>query len=578
MALWGVLRVRENMKSRMDTGISRREALLGLGGGGFTLLGGCATTERAADIDAAFSWGVASGDPAQTSVVIWTRAYSPEVTSVPVIFEVAEDAGFTQIVRRGTGLASAARDYTLKVDIESLEPGKRYHYRFRAGQTVSPAGQTRTLGATGQDTSGQSVHIAVASCANFGSGFYNAYRAIAETPDLDAVVHLGDYIYEYGPEGYDGETGKRLGRIAEPAHDAVTLADYRARFASYRRDPDLQAAHAAAAFIAIWDDHETANNSWMGGAANHKTDTQGSWEARRDAALQAYFEWMPMRDPKPGAAAKTLTRTYEFGDVASLILIESRLTGRGEALSLNGVTEPEAFMAGPLADPARTMLGAPQEAWLAGELKRSAAAGTAWQVLGNQTVMAPMRTPDYKALLPGDMLAAIEAKGGYSARWIERSKLGLPVNLDSWDGYPAARERLLTSATEAEANLVVLSGDSHMFWASDLYRESDGAFAGVEFAAGSITSPGGYENLSSDPRIFEIAARAIPEKNEGVRFANVKDKGFVLLTLTRETAQADYVRVSTILEREFQISTFLTVQSRRSENGRAGKLEMVTGE
>ncbi|MFN4184804.1 MAG: alkaline phosphatase D family protein [Hyphomonas sp.] len=563
--------MREQPKSLFDTGISRREALLGLGGGGFTLLGGCTSTGRPADVDATFTSGVASGDPTQTSVVIWTRAYSPENTSVPVVFEVAEDASFQRIVRRGTALASAARDYTVKADIESLEPGKRYHYRFKAGQTTSPAGQTRTL----QDKSGQKVRLVVASCANFGSGFYNAYRVIAETPDLDAVIHLGDYIYEYGPDGYDGETGKRIGRIAEPAHDTVTLADYRARLACYRRDADLQAAHAAAPFITIWDDHETANNSWMGGAANHKEDIQGSWEARRDAALQAYFEWMPMRDPRPGAAAKTLTRTYEFGEIASLILIESRLTGRGEALSLSGVTDPEAFEAGPLADPARTMLGAPQEAWLAGELKRSAASGTAWQVLGNQTVMSPMRTPDYTAILPEDMMAAIEAKGGYSARWIERSKLGLPVNLDSWDGYPAARERLLTSALEAEANLVVLSGDSHMFWANDLYRDSDGAFAGVEFATGSLTSPGGYENLTSDPRIFEIAAKAIPEKNRGVRFANVKDKGFLLLTLTRETAQADYVRVSTILTQEFEASTFLTAQSRRSETGRAAEMELL---
>lgn len=563
--------MREQPKSLFDTGISRREALLGLGGGGFTLLGGCTSTGRPADVDATFTSGVASGDPTQTSVVIWTRAYSPESTSVPVVFEVAEDASFQRIVRRGTALASAARDYTVKADIESLEPGKRYHYRFRAGQNVSPAGQTGTL----LDKSGQKVRLAVASCANFGSGFYNAYRVIAETPDLDAVIHLGDYIYEYGPDGYDGETGKQIGRIAEPGHDTVTLADYRARFACYRRDADLQAAHAAAPFITIWDDHETANNSWMGGAANHKEDIQGSWEARRDAALQAYFEWMPMRDPKPGAAAKTLTRTYEFGEIASLILIESRLTGRGEALSLSGVSDPEAFEAGPLADPARTMLGAPQETWLAGELKRSAASGTAWQVLGNQTVMTPMRTPDYTAILPEDMMTAIEAKGGYSARWIERSALGLPVNLDSWDGYPAARERLLTSAMEAEANLVVLSGDSHMFWANDLYRDSDGAFAGVEFATGSLTSPGGYENLTSDPRIFEIAAKAIPEKNRGVRFANVKDKGFLLLTLTRETAQADYVRVSTILTQEFEASIFLTAQSRRSETGRAAEMELL---
>lgn len=559
-------------KNRTNTVISRREALLGLGGG-FTLLGGCAATQRAPDIDAVFTSGVASGDPAAGSVVIWTRAYNPDVAAVPVAFEVAEDPGFGQVVRRGTGLASAARDYTLKVDIESLAPGRRYFYRFRAGQAVSDTGQMRTL----PERSVREVRLAVASCANFGSGFYNAYRTIAETPDIDAVVHLGDYIYEYGPDGYDAETGRALGRMAAPAHDALTLEDYRARFAAYRADPDLQAAHAAAAFITIWDDHETANNSWMGGAGNHKEDTQGSWAARCEAALQAYFEWMPMRDPRPGEAARSLTRTYEFGEIASLILIESRLTGRGEALSLSGVNDPEAFEAGPLADPARTMLGAPQEAWLDGELRRSAAAGTAWQVLGNQTVMAPMRTPDYTALLPEEILAGVREKGGYSARWVERSKLGLPVNLDSWDGYPAARERLLSSAIEAEANLVVFSGDSHMFWASDLYRQSDGAFAGVEFATGSITSPGGYENITSDPRMFEIAAKAIPEKNSGVRFANVKDKGFVLLTLTREAAQAEYIGMSTVRSRDFEARTLVVAHAARRADGRGRELTLSAG-
>lgn len=559
-------------KKLNNSGISRREALLGLGGG-FTLLGGCATTQKVADIDAVFTCGVASGDPTATSMVIWTRAYNPDVAAVPVGFEVAEDAEFSRIVRKGTGLAATARDYTLKVDIESLSAGSRYFYRFRAGQAVSDIGQFRTL----PDKSGQKVRLAVASCANFGSGFYNAYRTIAETPGIDAVIHLGDYIYEYGPDGYDGETGRMLGRFAEPAHDAVTLEDYRARFAAYRRDPDLQAAHAAAAFITVWDDHETANNSWMGGAANHKEDTQGSWAARCEAALQAYFEWMPMRDPKRGEAARTLTRTYEFGEIASLILIESRLTGRGEALSLGGVTDPEAFEAGPLADPARTMLGAPQEAWLDGELKRSAAAGTAWQVLGNQTVMAPMRTPDYTALLPEDILEAVRQKGGYSARWVERSKLGLPVNLDAWDGYPAARERLLSSAISAQANLVVLSGDSHMFWASDLYRQSDERFAGVEFATGSITSPGGYENITSDPRIFEIAASAIPAKNRGVRFANVKDKGFVLLTLTREAAQAEYIGMSTVRSCDYEARTLVVARADRGKSGRAGELTLSAG-
>ena len=547
--------------------ISRREAIAGLGGG-YVLLGSCTSTNKPADIDAQFDHGIASGDPTATAIVLWTRVSSPGLDAIAIEFEVARDEAFNDIVRSGKSLTSAARDYTVKVDVTSLSPGTRYFYRFRAGSVYSAVGKTRTL----QDASARSVRLAVASCANFASGFYNAYRAIAELGDLDAIIHLGDYIYEYGVDGYDSATGRTLGRLVDPPHDTVTLDDYRKRFACYRKDHDLQAAHAAAPFIAIWDDHETANNSWMAGAGNHDKDTQGAWEKRRDAALQAYFEWMPMRDPEPGHAVRSLARTYEFGKIASLHLIESRLIGRDEPLSLSALATSNPSTEVALSDPARTMLGLRQENWLEREFSASVSSGIAWQLLGNQTVMSPMLTPDYLQILPADILNPILGADGYAASWIRRSALGLPVNLDSWDGYPAARTRLLSSAIAANANLVVLSGDSHMFWANDLYCETDNSFAGVEFATGSITSPGGYQSLSSDERIFDIAAAAIVEKNKGVRAANVRDKGFILLEATERSVEAKYVRVSTIAHRDFQTETFMIARTDLGAGGRQGTL------
>ncbi|MEM5516362.1 alkaline phosphatase D family protein [Henriciella sp. AS95] len=540
-------------------------------GGGYVLLGSCTSTSRPADIDAEFLHGVASGDPTPTAIVIWTRVSSPGVEAITVEFEVALDAAFQDIIRSGKTLTSAARDFTVKVDVTSLSPGTRYFYRFRAGSIRSATGRTRTL----PKASARKVRLAVASCANYGSGFYNAYRAIAEQDDLDAIVHLGDYIYEYGIDGYDGETGRALGRLVDPPHETITLDDYRKRFACYRKDTDLQAAHAAAPFISVWDDHETANNSWMGGAGNHDADAEGSWERRRDAALQVYFEWMPMRDPRPGEAFRSLARTYEFGKVVSLHLIESRLTGRDQPLSLSAIAASAEAPNAVLSDPGRTMLGLRQEKWLEHEFSASVSNGIAWQLLGNQTVMSPMLTPDYLQILPDDILDPILAADGYAANWVRRSALGLPVNLDSWDGYPAARARLLSSAIKANANLVVLSGDSHMFWANDLFREPDNMFAGVEFATGSITSPGGYQSLSPDERIFGIAASATVEKNEGVRAANVRDKGFVLLEVTEGSVEARYVRVNTIAARDFQAETFLIARTERDIEGRLSTLTIA---
>lgn len=590
---------------------TRRQTLLGLTAVGGLGLAGCDEKKAAAEaFDASFGHGVASGDPKGDAVIIWTRVTTSETSPVPVRWMVAEDADFAKPVAEGEAQASAARDHTVKVDVTGLMPGRSYYYRFAVGDTLSPVGRTRTLPA---DTA--RARFAVISCSHYSFGYYHVYREIAALDNLDAVVHLGDYIYEYGVDGYGGDVGKQLGRMHEPPHELLTLADYRTRFAQYRADPDLQAAHAAAPFITVWDDHETANNSWIGGAGNHDPETEGKWETRRDAALKAYFEWMPMRDPAPGKAFHALNRSYEYGKIASIHAIETRLTGRdeelsyskdmlyeetafdvsdadnpvvvtGEAASGAGVrrlktpydaagkpmldyarmTEwqekglPEGYVYRPdtqrfrgekLNDPARHMMGETQQAWLADELKKARARDIKWQVIANQIVMARMDAPDFTTAFPADIVEKASASSPYTKRWLDNTKLGLPINLDAWDGYPVAREKLYEGAKAAEANLLVLAGDSHNFWANDLHDEA-GDLVAVEFATTSVTSQSGYRYLGDDPRIPEIAEKTMVSHCPEVKYANVGHHGFVLLDLTAEKVDATYMAVTTVRERAYE--------------------------
>ena len=540
--------------------VSRRGMLALLGAGGAAAAGQAAAHTQNQTTPARFTHGVACGDPTRSGLVIWTRAV-PETGEVAVLdWQVAVDPAFHRVVADGQVQTTSARDYTAKVEVEGLRAGVSYFYRFRAGAAVSDVGQGRTL----PDKGIEEVRFAVLSCSHYGFGYFNAYRALAERKQpLDAVIHLGDYIYEYGVDGYGGPQSIALGRQHQPAHELVTLADYRQRFAQYRSDPDLQALHARAAFITVWDDHETANNSWVGGASIHDPETEGRWEDRRDAALKAYFEWMPMRDPKAGEPLHVLNRTYDFGDIASLMAIETRLTGRMKALSAtrdmvldaNGQPDVARFEAEVMNDPSRSMMGPKQEAWLEEELKASKDRGVAWQMLANQTIVARMRAPDFLSVLPEDIKAEAMSRTG-SRRWLESTRLGLPINFDAWDGYPAARLRLYDSVKRTGARLAVLTGDTHMFWGNRLHDPRDESPVGVEFGVASVTSPGGYEGISPDPRIFTIASEALVAKNPDVQFAHVHEHGFLLVTLRRDTIQTDYVRVPTILERTGESEEF----------------------
>ncbi len=514
----------------------------------------------------AFEHGVASGDLGTTSAIFWTRVTPKDATTgdIAVELEVAADPDFKTLVTRSTGLrARASRDWTVKHDLDGdgLKPGTEYWYRFKApnqegGVVVSPAGRTRTL-PTGQV---KDVVLAVASCSLYPNGYFNAYDAIAKLDRVDAVLHLGDYIYEYG--GAAGDYGMNSptapSRMPQPAHEIVTLADYRARHAQYKTDPALQAAHARAPWIVVWDDHETANDSWIGGAENHDPKTEGDWAARKAAALKAYYEWMPIRDATPGQLPEAAWRGFQFGDVASLLMVETRLTARTRELDyetdmpiVDGKPDVAAFAA-KWKDPAHRMMGEKQEQWLATQVGASVKANTAWQVLGNQVVMARVAPPDLKKTMGAEAYEAMLAKlPDYArkrvAQAVAMAAYDIPSNLDAWDGYPADRQRVYGILTAAKARPIVLAGDSHMFWANELWDDAGKTRVAAEFGATSVTSPGYGDILPGAP-----LGEAFVQRNREVKYAHPSAKGYLLLTLEHGKATGELIAVSTILEPKYE--------------------------
>ena len=479
---------------------------------------------------AAFHHGVASGDPLADRVILWTRVTPPEgVTAVTVELTVATDPALSEVIGRGRQRTSAARDFTVKFDPSGLPAGRTLYYRFAALGEVSPVGRTRTLpvGAASH------LRIAVASCSNHAAGLFNAYRRIAERADLDLVVHLGDYLYEY----CSGQYGSL--RATEPPTEILTLTDYRTRHAQYKRDADLQELHRQHAVVPIWDDHETANDAWRRGAENHDPETEGLWAARRAAALKAYYEWMPVREPQQRAMAQ---RSFRAGDLAEFAMLETRLTGRSKQLPAP-IPVPglgQGFTAtGRYLDPARTMLGAEQEAWLAQSLRDSPAR---WKFIGQGTMFAQLKA-----------LGRPNADGG-----------SLFVNPDQWDGYPPCRDRVFDMIDAAGGNTIVLTGDIHSAWANDLARDPNNPDVGsggydpitgagaraVEFVTTSITSPG----LPDPDGLF---AGIIFGQNPHIKHADLDRRGYLLLDIRPERVVGEFWVVDTVAVPS-AVETFVT--------------------
>ena len=505
-----------------------------------------ATPSVAQSFGSGFTHNVASGQPQANSVLLWTRYVADKATTLE--WQVSEAQDFANVVASGKVAASPDHDFCAKATATGLAPDRWYFFRFVAPSgTVSPVGRTRTLpvGPTSR------FRMAVFSCANFGFGYFNAYAHAAEANDVDLAVHLGDYIYEYGGDTYPSEDQRHPDRRVAPGGEIVALADYRLRYASYRADPDLQRLHQVLPMIAVWDDHESTNDSWKDGAQNHQSDTEGDWETRKAIAKKVYREWMPVSD-EPYAA-------YDVGDLATLMRLDTRLEGRDEQFSLGGIIagkdSPEAmvealntFRDGEYVNPERQLLGKAQEEWLGKALASSTARGTTWQVLIQQVLIGKLSAPKGIAGLLGDNVPDF-ARARLTAAAMA-AEAGVPLNMDAWDGYPAARDRVFEAAQKADANLVVLAGDTHNAWAFDLAH--NGAPVGVEFGTSSVSSPGFESYLSSVPP--QLLEGALVGANEELKWADTSQRGYMMVELTPEAASSEFRFVAGTKTRSTQLA------------------------
>ena len=518
----------------MTIRIDRRSFLLtgSLGLGAFSVPG----FAQSASVTATrgFTHAVASGEPASDSMLLWTRYVPASGDTAELRVELSETPDFAHVAAVGSQITGVWRDFTAKITVDGLKPGQRYHFRFVAPDgSFSPVGTTRTLpvGPVAR------FRAATFSCSNMPYGYFNAYAHAAARDDLDLAIHLGDYLYEYRTGDYPAAKDQVTGRVPLPATELLHLADYRIRYASYRSDPALQALHLKVPMVVQWDDHESANDSWEGGAENHQAD-EGDWNLRCAASIQAYREWMPVSD-EPWKA-------YEIGTLATLFRTETRLLARTkqpDVAALFKETDPaaalKAFRDGAWMDPAVTMMGSQQESWLSHAMAQSVRQGQRWQLVGFGTIMG-------ETVMPQDALswvapdAPARAKN-YILAGVAAAKAGLPFNYDNWGGYPAARARFLKGAQALGANLIVLSGDSHNAWAYDLAQ--DGKPVGVEFAGHSVTSPG-YEAASRvDPK---VVASALVRANSELKWCDTSRRGYMAMTLTPNSATNEWIMVDTI--------------------------------
>ncbi|MEL6916493.1 MAG: alkaline phosphatase D family protein [Bacteroidota bacterium] len=514
-----------------------------------------------------FLHGVGSFDPTATAVIIWTR-FTPVETevgfSIPIRWQVATDEGFTHIVKQGVEQTSSSDDFTVVKDVTGLSPNGKYYYRFLHDtlSEESVIGETITLPLVGDAVS--NIKLAVCSCSNFPAGLFNVYDAMAKS-DADVIVHLGDYIYEYEEGGFGtNENTEALGRVHDPKTEILSLEDYRLRYRQYRTDEALQLAHQKKPFIAVWDDHELTNDANISGAENHD-DSEGSFEARRDRAIQVYSEYVPVRT----SDRNIIYRNFEFGDLVNLVMLDTRIIARSPQLSFTDFFEADGsfdfvgFQTA-LFDPNRNLIGPEQLSWAGGAIGASSAQ---WQVLGQQVLMGTMTVPadllvSIGAIAAGNTspeviqqlqqliveLSTIKARSLAGDPTLTEEELArintvLPYNLDAWDGYPLERERLY--ALLNGKNVTVLAGDTHNAWNSDL-KDANGSIIGEEFACPGVTSPGFEGLFGNDAATIAGIEQAFVLLIDNLKYFDASRRGYVLAEFTQGTARASYRFVDTI--------------------------------
>lgn len=473
-----------------------------------------------------FQHGVASGDPLPNSVLLWTRV-TPSAVSTPgsgvgpatrVRWELAKDRQFQEVVANGTVSTGPQRDHTVKVIVNRLAPGTDYWYRFRVGSSQSPVGKTHTAPPVGARV--DRLRMGVVSCANWQAGYFAGYRHLAERGDLDLVLHLGDYIYEYAPGEYQARDV--VVRPHDPPAETTRLEQYRRRLAQYKTDPDLQALHAAVPFIITWDDHEFANDAWSGGAENHTEGAEGVWAQRRAQAQQAYAEWMPVRY-EPGGK---IYRRFSYGQLASISMLDLRSYRSKQAAS---PLDPA------ISSPSRTITGEAQMTWL---LDGLSADRTQWKLIGNPVMITPVRFP---STLNTSEVGAVQQLLG--ATTLD----GVPYNVDQWDGYTADRNRVVRHLRDNSiSDAVFLTGDIHSGWATDipanpLTYPANGESVAVELVCTSITSDNLDDILRVPPRTASLAVEAaFKAANPHVKYLDFDSHGFSVLEVTPAAARMDW--------------------------------------
>ncbi|WP_262695775.1 alkaline phosphatase D family protein [Kordiimonas aquimaris] len=595
---------------------------------GTALLHNFGTANAQEDETVIFTHGVASGDPLYDRVIIWTRVVpaNQSAKNIKLTWEVSLSEHFDTIISHGTTSTGPKTDFTVKVDAPGLEAGQTYYYRFMCEGNTSPVGRTKTIPTGKVDT----FDVAVVSCSNYPQGYFHVYREIANR-DVSAVLHLGDYIYEYPDGEYSNETMvKEHGRAVAPKGEVLALEDYRIRYGLYRSDPDLQAVHAAHPFICVWDDHEVANDTWQAGAQNHN-EGEGSFDDRKAAALRAYHEWLPIRESKTGQT--DIYRAFQIGDLATLIMLDTRITGRSKGLdysedlpprtmvfnmspgqepvAITGTDELERLKSNPetakylkpipvpfeikdgksspvtdwetiktidpkqlpqgmtympdiekfrtaiLNDDTRTMLGDVQEAWLEKTLKESAAQNTPWQILGQQVLAGKVGFPII-ADEDIDFDSATYITPEQVARFRALGQLGLPLNLDAWDGYPIAREKLFATLKSNANNAVTLAGDTHNAWAFNM-KDNAGDAVAVEFATAGVSSPGLENYLPVDP---SVTAKALHEASPELKYINAENRGWLELSITKSEIEATWQFVSTVHDENYHLLEPVTLTTK----------------
>ncbi|ATZ66780.1 alkaline phosphatase D family protein [Acinetobacter haemolyticus] len=577
----------------MTAKISRREliqkSLFGFGALSLSAsLTGCnnSSDKENHSLKVSFEHGVASGDPLQDRVILWTRLTPNDASArLQVTWQIALDQQFKQIIKTDKVITTASDDFTVKVDATGLKADQSYFYRFIFGDKISPVGQTKTL-----PTSTSKVSFAVCSCSYYPVGYFHVYREMAKQ-NVDVVIHLGDYIYEYGTDGYAKDEAVRK-LEADNNTEILKIDDYRKRYALYRKDKDLQALHHRHPFIVIWDDHELANDAWREGAENHTEETpnaknEGKFLERQLAALQAYFEWMPIR-PVDNQHIK-IYRQFNFGGLVNLMMLDTRIIARDEQLNylkfinpMTGQLDTVAFQAA-LFNSTRSILGQTQREWLLGDKEKNIigviqSSNATWDVLGQQVLMTKMLVPaellqalaEITAGNPSDdTLTKMQAQIKELVTLKMRLKQGdptltlqekarvltvAPYNLDAWDGYFAEREMLYGTLAQLKKKIVVLAGDTHNAWSSNLYSQ-DGAFVGVELATSSVSSPGmeKYLNIPTDQlQQFEFAFTTLIDE---LNYCNLNQRGYLMVEFDEAKVHSEWIFVDSIKKSEYQVDT-----------------------